>query len=84
MGYLVGYFDYEAFGRDLLMYDYALGAYRFGALARQRNNNVFHVICPPLTLSPLKGFSGRKDYFALSKIVNIISIITRSYDFASK
>ena len=34
MGDLARYFDYEAFGRDLFMYDYSMGA----------NNNVFRVI----------------------------------------
>ena len=34
MGDLARYFDYEAFGRDLFMYDYTMGA----------NNNVFRVI----------------------------------------
>ena len=34
MGDLAGYFDYEAFGRELFMYDYSMGA----------NNNVFRVI----------------------------------------
>ena len=34
MGDLARYFDYEAFGRDLFMYDYSMGA----------NNNVFRTI----------------------------------------
>ena len=34
MGDLARYFDYEAFGRDLFMYDYSMGA----------NNNVFRVV----------------------------------------
>ena len=34
MGDLARYFDYEAFGRELFMYDYSMGA----------NNNVFRVI----------------------------------------
>lgn len=34
MGNLANYFDYEAFGRELFMYDYQMGA----------NNNVFRVI----------------------------------------
>ena len=34
MGNLSNYFDYEAFGRDLFMYDYTMGA----------NNNVFRVV----------------------------------------
>ena len=34
MGNLSNYFDYEAFGRDLFMYDYSMGA----------NNNVFRVV----------------------------------------
>ena len=34
MGHLSDYFDYEAFGRELFMYDYSMGA----------NNHVFRVI----------------------------------------
>ena len=34
MGNLSNYFDYEAFGRDLFMYDYSMGA----------NGNVFRVV----------------------------------------
>ncbi len=34
MGGLSNYFDYEAFGRELFMYDYTMGA----------NNNVFRNI----------------------------------------
>ena len=34
MGDLARYFDYEAFGRDLFMYDYSMGA----------NNHVFRNI----------------------------------------
>lgn len=34
MGDLARYFDYEAFGRELFMYDYSMGA----------NNHVFRVI----------------------------------------
>lgn len=34
MGDLARYFDYEAFGRDLFMYDYSMGA----------NGNVFRVV----------------------------------------
>ena len=36
MGDLARYFDYEAFGRELFMYDYSIGA----------NNNVFRNIGP--------------------------------------
>ena len=44
MGDLARYFDYEAFGRDLFMYGYTMGA----------NGNVFRVVAPPpfLPLSP--------------------------------
>ena len=34
MGDLARYFDYEAFGRELFMYDYSMGA----------NNNVFRTL----------------------------------------
>ena len=45
MGDHARYFDYEAFGRDLFMYDNSMGA----------NNHVFRVVCPLLSLSPFKG-----------------------------
>ena len=35
------YFDYEAFGRELFMWDCDKVAYRRGALPRQRNGNLF-------------------------------------------
>ncbi len=50
MGGLSNNFDYEAFGRELFMYDYTMGA----------NNNVFRNICPLPILSPSKGFPERK------------------------
>lgn len=46
MGDLARYFDYEAFGRELFMHDYSMGA----------NNRVFRVICPLSTLSPIRAF----------------------------
>lgn len=46
MGNLAQYFDYEAFARELFMYDYTMGA----------NNNVFRNICPRSSLSPSMAF----------------------------
>lgn len=46
MGDLARYFDYEAFGRELFMYDYSMGA----------NNNVFRNILPHTISPPHRAF----------------------------